>query len=521
MQSRLRLSAISNFSHFDLSSWPKLSAMHRTLTIGQRVGFGFLILIALLTAVAGFSWRGLTTTLRNFDTYRHCARSSVIAGRIQANFLYLRIAVNDYSLTHATKGVEEYAARKDKVAKFIAEARTEMPEPERLEMIAKVEKQVKDHVAHFALLSALPNDPSAAEAARELRTQLSEIGESVAATVENLKLSIIAEQDEVGPRTRAGIQKTVAQVLITGAASAVLAVVIALFVVLALNRVLKEIANSIDEGSDLVASAASQVAASSQSLAEGASEQAASLEETSSSLEEIAGMTIRNAEGSQKAKQLSNETRQAAESGVKAVSDMTRAMEEIKSSSDEMSKIIKTIDEIAFQTNILALNAAVEAARAGEAGAGFAVVADEVRNLAQRSAQSAKETSNRIQDSLQKCGNGVLITERVEKSLHEILVRVQSVDSLVAEITSASEEQRLGLSQVSTAVLQMDQVTQSNAAGAEETAASAEQLTRQAETQKQNVSRMMALVSGKSTPQKGQELHHPSEAVAFRQPART
>ena len=249
-------------------------------------------------------------------------------------------------------------------------------------------------------------------------------------------------------------------------------------------KVLTGTAESLSEGSDQVASASGQISSSSQSLAEGASEQAASLEETSASLEEIASMTKRNAENALSAKDLSSETRQAAETGSANMQEMNHAMADIQSASSNIAKIIKTIDEIAFQTNILALNAAVEAARAGEAGAGFAVVADEVRNLAQRSAQAAKETAEKIEDSIAKSANGVAISGKVTESLTQIVTKARQVDELVAEIATASREQSQGIDQVNTAVTQMDKVTQTNAASAEESASASEELTAQAATRR-------------------------------------
>jgi methyl-accepting chemotaxis protein len=175
---------------------------------------------------------------------------------------------------------------------------------------------------------------------------------------------------------------------------------------------------------------------------------------------------------------------------------MAEAMDAIKASSDDIAKIIKTIDEIAFQTNILALNAAVEAARAGEAGAGFAVVADEVRNLAQRCAQAAKETAAKIEDSVQKSSNGVEISSKVAKSLEDIVGKARQVDELAGEVASASAEQSQGIEQVNTAVSQMDKVTQSNAANAEESASAAEELNAQAESLKEAVNNLLTMVDG-------------------------
>ncbi len=263
----------------------------------------------------------------------------------------------------------------------------------------------------------------------------------------------------------------------------------------------KRLAGLLSAGADQTVSASGQVSTSSQSLAEGSSEQAASLEETSASLEQIAGMTKRNAENATSAKDLAGQTRVAADTGAADMEEMKRAMDAIKGSSDDISKIIKTIDEIAFQTNILALNAAVEAARAGEAGLGFAVVAEEVRNLAQRSAQSAKETAGKIEDSVKKSEHGVRICGRVAQSLSEIVGKARQVDTLVAEIVQASKEQTQGIEQVNIAVSQMDKVTQSNAAGAEKSAAAAQELNAQAVLLQESVAALIALVDGAATPQ--------------------
>ena len=272
------------------------------------------------------------------------------------------------------------------------------------------------------------------------------------------------------------------------------AVAVAFYIIRNSNKVLAAVAYALDDGSNQVASAAGQVSGSSQSLAEGASEQAASLEETSSSLEEMASMTKRNAENSQKANDLAKQARSAADKGVGDMQAMSAAMEAIKVSSDDIATIIKTIEEIAFQTNILALNAAVEAARAGEAGMGFAVVADEVRNLAQRSAQAAKETAAKIEGAIAKTGQGVEISRKVGETLNEIVTKARQVDELAAEVASASREQTQGITQINTAVGQMDKVTQSNAANAEECAAAAEELNAQAEAMKHSVGELLQLV---------------------------
>ncbi len=279
----------------------------------------------------------------------------------------------------------------------------------------------------------------------------------------------------------------------------VIGLVIAWLISRQTSRALANIAGQLADGSAQVASAAGQVSSSSQSLADGASRQAAALEETSASLEEISSMTKRNADSAAQAKSLSNQTRSAAETGATDVQSMNSAMDAIKTSSGNIAKIIKTIDEIAFQTNILALNAAVEAARAGEAGAGFAVVAEEVRALAQRSATAAKETAEKIEDAINKSEHGATISGKVAESLNEIVDKARKVDSLVGEIAQASQEQSQGITQVLGAVGQMDKITQGNAANAEEGAAAAEELSGQARMMDDAVRELKQLVGGSSS----------------------
>jgi methyl-accepting chemotaxis protein len=210
-------------------------------------------------------------------------------------------------------------------------------------------------------------------------------------------------------------------------------------------------------------------------------------------------MTRQNAEGAAHASQLSGETRNAADRGNASMARMSEAIQEIEKSSTETGRIVKAIDEIAFQTNLLALNAAVEAARAGEAGKGFAVVAEEVRNLAQRSAEAARNTAAMIQESVGKARNGVEIAAEVDTSLREITEAAARVNELVQEISAASGEQAQGIEQVTGAVNGMDRVTQSTAASAEESASASEELSAQAQDLLQVVAELTGLISGTSS----------------------
>ncbi len=280
------------------------------------------------------------------------------------------------------------------------------------------------------------------------------------------------------------------------AISVAISLVLGWFIIRGINRALRRMSVTLDDASAQVAAASGQVAGSSHSLAEGASEQAASLEETSASLEELSSMTKRNADSAQQAKLAATHTRQSADAGAEQVKTMQSALAAIAAASTDISKILKTIDEIAFQTNILALNAAVEAARAGSAGAGFAVVADEVRALAQRCAAAAKETAVKIEDSVAKSQQGTQIGAEVARSFESIQQQILQLDTLVGEIATASTEQSQGIGQVTVAVSQMDKVTQSNAASAEESSAASQDLNGQATVLTQAVADLQKLVGG-------------------------
>ena len=265
-----------------------------------------------------------------------------------------------------------------------------------------------------------------------------------------------------------------------------------------LTRPIERVIESLSSGAAQVNDASGQVASSSQALADGASQQASSLEESSAALEEMASMTRQNADNAGHANGLMNETEQLVNRGVAVMQRMSGTMEQITASSVQTAKIIKTIDEIAFQTNLLALNAAVEAARAGEAGKGFAVVAEEVRNLARRSAEAARNTSDLIEESSKHADAGVSVSSDMAKDLQGIQVSAGKMATLISEIAAASKEQAQGIDQVNTAVSEMDKVVQGNAAHAEESAGAAQELESQSRDLDATIADLTMIVTGKS-----------------------
>ncbi|MDX9788015.1 MAG: methyl-accepting chemotaxis protein [Desulfobacterales bacterium] len=263
-------------------------------------------------------------------------------------------------------------------------------------------------------------------------------------------------------------------------ATLLLGIVLAVLISGSVTRPVRYIINGLTNTAALVFSASEQVSSAGQSLAEGASEQAAAIEETSASLEEMSTMIKQNADNANATMAMMQDAQNVVNNVSRYMENMGKAVQDISTSSEETGKIIKTIDEIAFQTNLLALNAAVEAARAGEAGAGFAVVAEEVRNLALRAAQAAKTTADFIENTMKAVSNGKELTRSTITAFQENKEITEKVGGLIAEIAAASNEQASGIEQVNRAVVEMDHVTQQNAANAEETASASEQMNAQA-----------------------------------------
>jgi methyl-accepting chemotaxis protein len=417
------------------------------------------------------------------------------------NFFEGLASVNSFLLTREDVHADKTRASLASMVKQVVGMEKELKEAEALDASladpakAKLLTEIQHNAA--AYLEGFEKVVASSQArAQVVKDDLERLAPLFTKEITNVRTSLHELQDTLDADIRHTQKRNELLVLSLGLGGVLTGIVFAYVIVRSVTRPITQITARLASGAEHTASASSQVTSASQTMAEGSSRQAAALEESSASLEEMAGMTRKNAENAQAAKSLANQTRVAADAGTEDMKEMKAAMGAIQASSIEISKIIKTIDEIAFQTNLLALNAAVEAARAGEAGLGFAVVADEVRSLAQRSVQAARETAQKISDSTAKSEQGAKISEKVGKSLDEITAKARQVDELIAEIAVASQEQSQGIDQVSRAVSDMDQVTQANAATAEETSAAANELSGQAAQLKGIITELTHMVSG-------------------------
>ncbi len=470
-----------------------------TWTIPRRVAAGFTVLLTAALVVGGTALVRLRGVTGNVETLAGNLVPSVISlSRIVESNLVALLAVR--SAMNATepdrvkqwidtmrdtiaRGDKEVALYGDfisdsqdaKLFRQSSEAREAL-----LAEIRRAENLIANGKADEAKTAILTNGTPLADRCLELFN----------ATIEhNLELTE-RESDAARAQLQTGF---LIAAIVLGSATLV-GVGLALGITRSLSRALLGISDSLETSATRTAEAAGQVACVNRTVASGCVEQGAAVAETSSALEQISVMIRCTADNAAKAKEFAGQARVAAATGADTMTAMDAAMRSIETTSGEVAKIVKQIDEIAFQTNILALNAAVEAARAGEAGAGFAVVADEVRSLAQRSAEAARETSERIEAAIESSRLGAASCVRVGKSLSEIAERVTAADKLVAEIATAAKEQSEGIRQIGTAMTQLDQVTRDNAARAGEGAAAAGDLSGQAATVREHVNCLRGLV---------------------------
>ncbi|MCL2028941.1 MAG: methyl-accepting chemotaxis protein [Deltaproteobacteria bacterium] len=342
------------------------------------------------------------------------------------------------------------------------------------------------------LRSAVELEKTDAEAAARRSAQVEDLKEEST----NMVAAIEALAGQSAAAMSSAITKMVTAMLVGVFLAVLVSLLLSVFATRSIVQAMERIIENLLESAREVHGSSSQLTFASNILAEGATENAASLEETSAALEEFNSMTKRNADNALEANGLMTQAIKTVSEAENSMTHVIRAMEEISVSGNEIGKIIKSIDEIAFQTNLLALNAAVEAARAGEAGAGFAVVADEVRNLAIRSADAARNTADLIAATIANIGSGSEMVNTTAETFKTVGSHTAKVSELVSEVAEASREQSQGIAQITVALNEMDKVTQSNAASAEETASAAGQLSIQAGSLTAAVNDFDALLHG-------------------------
>jgi len=447
---------------------------------------GMLVVVLTLAGAGWYSNQYLTSQLK-FATETVVGRLT-LAAEMRADLAAMRLAQRGslmYALAHDNKlrdsnrasAREQLRAAKAKVTA----ARLLSTSAKSKQMLATIDAGLDKYSAYIEQTSALLGAGRIQPAIVLNR----EKGRLIGAELENAVHEFVDLQKAQLEETEASATATTTSWRwISGIFAAIGLAVIGLiaFVVRKITDQLRTIASSLSDGTTQIAAGSSQVSTSSQSLAQGASEQASSLEETSASAEEITSMTRQNAANTSQAALLMTTVDHRVAEGNSTLGLMIKSMKQINESSGKISKIIKVIDEIAFQTNILALNAAVEAARAGEAGMGFAVVANEVRNLAQRSAQAAKDTAALIEESIATSNQGSAQLQKVADVVGSITEAATKVKLLVDEVNIGSQEQSKGIEEIARSLAEIDKVTQGNAAAAEQSASASEQMSAQAQS---------------------------------------
>ena len=473
------------------------------MTIGKKLGMSLGALVILTLGLGYVAWHAVSTLTEQLDTAINKTTAKIVLSddlsqltdQISSDNRGMMLGYMNKDPKFVETNIEDMANKRHTIEDEIQQLRPMLVTAEAKADTDNMEQGWGTYDQLLKQYRELGEKGNFTEAHALLTDRLAPVRAKIDAdldTVTSIQHQILAQSQKDAEATSSSSRWS----LIVAIGISLAIGVLVIFVLRMINFSLRKAVSELTEGAGQVASAASQISSSSQTLAQGASEQAASLEETSASSEEINSMARKNAENSQAANGLVTQSQQKFSETNHSLETMVTAMGDIKASSDKVAKIIKVIDEIAFQTNILALNAAVEAARAGEAGMGFAVVADEVRNLAQRCAQAAKDTAVLIEESIVKSNDGKAKVDQVAVAIRAITEESAKVKTLVDEVSLGSQEQTRGIEQVAKALTQMEQVTQQSAANAEESAAAAEELTAQASTLMEVVHQLSAMVGG-------------------------
>jgi methyl-accepting chemotaxis protein len=471
------------------------------LTIGKQIGWSVGSMLAACALVGSAGWWYVSDLGDRVDkAYSVSVRQSRLVGDLTAQVFTCRLQQRGMLLFSHIKDDGQVAKCHDAFGKAMAAAldltatiRPLLRTDGGRELLNKVQAGIEEYKAAQAQDWTILASGKVDEATVFDRKVLVVAGGKIVAALDEFNQTKNATDDRLNVEA-AALRRTAKVVLLLGF---LCCVGVGLAVSYAMRRAtvkLQRTASELGHASEQVAGAASQISSASTSLAQGASEQAASLEETSAASAEVSAMAGKNTDLSRAAAELVTQSQQRFEETNRSLEQTVVAMGEIHAQSGKISKIIRTIDEIAFQTNILALNAAVEAARAGEAGMGFAVVADEVRNLAQRSAQAAKDTAALIEESIAKSNDGKSRVDQVAAAIHGIIGEAAKVKALVDQVSAGSSQQAQGTDQISRSISQMEQVTQQTAANAEQGAAAAEEMTAQSGALKEIMARLTELV---------------------------
>jgi methyl-accepting chemotaxis protein len=474
----------------------------KTMTLNRRMRLAVVALTLLLVLTNGVAFLVARTLHRSADeAITVNARVVEEVGRLQYRLENLRGTVRLMLVDAMRRDVAAVTQRRAEIEKGYGEILAIAAEVKRLSPSAETGARCDDIAGRMAQWLQAVHGIGEAAATLDVNKAAGMIPPATAVTtgVQGEIAALMADEHEGLAASKAHVERTY-QLGQWGAfgllAFALTVAAAALATVRSATRTLANGMAELAAGARQVASASSQVAKAAESLSQGATEQAASLEETSASMEEMASMTRQNADHALQAMTTMDATDRLVHDANTALTEMATSMTAILESSGRVAHIVKRIDEIAFQTNLLALNAAVEAARAGESGMGFAVVADEVRVLAQRSAQAAKDTAALIEESMDRSRQGHAKVSHVAASMASITASAAQVKQIIDTVGAASQQQAQGIGQVSQAVSQMEHVTQSTAATAEESAAASEELNSQASGTMEIVSQLAALVGG-------------------------